>query len=492
MPTTTPTPTPPPFEKGAWLSWKERDGSVYHDASKAYQFVGSKNDEHAHLLDLTFGTLNVGVMVPEDLIALPLTLQVDGNNVNVLREPQRIARLKETVAVRLTDNKELVAKIESARNALTKMFPSEIERGLGDFFVIVENPTVSQVIQRKRNQRGEEELARFKVDGNGNLVRYQGFDLYSKAPLEVRDGKFWKDGREFIPRGAVTNNFLYRSSLDTPEVNLAIFKRDIDHLKRMGGGFVILHANFGPEFIGNQKWKNLLLGACEYAAKMGFIVELTPRGLGLNKDPKQPSWEADYTKVSDRFDSEALKQAWNSLLSDSELTSRLAASIHVFNPTPEPAYDTNKLRWNVVKTVFADINRLIRDKIGNPNAICAYSPPRYGADIDEVINDPPTGTNDALEWHPYEGTMGRIGRDFVADLQRLLDKRICTFVGEMGWDNSLQYVLRQFQTFSEKRIGWTLYFLNSKATDDITLVRNEAETTFRGYLATVFFRAIQQ
>lgn len=496
----TPTATQFAITKGEWVSRKETDGGLYYDASIAYQFVGSKNNEHTHLLDLTFGTLNVGVMVSEDLITLPLTLQVNGDNVSVLKEPQKLAQLKDTVAVRLTSNTDFLRQVLIVQDALRKLLPAETQKGFGNSFVIIDGTSIIQVIQKQKNPAGADELVHFKVDGNGDLVRYQDFELYSRSPLETREGKFWRDGKEFIPRGAVLPHFLYFRSILTPELNLENYKRDLNNLVRLGGNFVSLFINLGDEFVGNSNYRETLALACEYAKSRGLAVEITAKGYGRydGPDAARRNFDSNNEAIT-RIDRPDLLLEWwkNFLIKDKAYTKRLGASIDIINPAPElDAVKTteNKVglrlfQWTEIKDTFRKIHDTIQSETENSRFIRTYIPPYYASDMTEVFNDPnrPHGFNEAFEWHPYQVPMKYYGRDVEKDSQSFTEKGLCTFVGELGADDPNSYVHKQLEVFVKVGMGFAFWSLISTSNLEYNLVASGKGTTLRGYLAMIYF-----
>jgi hypothetical protein len=498
-------PTPPPFAKGEWLAWKQNDGNVYHDASKAFQFVGSKNDEHAHLLDLTFGTLNVGMMVPEDLIALPLALQVDGNNVNVLREPQKIARLKETTSARLMGNKELITRIETARRELTKMFPAETENGFGDFFVVVDNAIISQVVQKRRNQRGEEELRHFKMDGN-NITSYQEFELYSKSPLEVKDGKFWLEDKQFVPRGYVMDSLSSSRILDRTRTKQIVdtANEDVDWAKRLGGNFIHLFINIGQEHVESQNYRDAILGVLANAKNKGMRITVTPRTMG-----RHPSglWEGDADKI-DFLHVDEYKRNFRRLLSDEQFADRFIGLVDIFNPLGEPAYNMEglphknkplidrvpfRLSWEQSKLFCDEVFKILNDKFPMNKILRAYSPPFWGTDVRQLIQKLPTGDGWALEWHPYQGAMSGLQNQSLAwQLEEIKNKKICAYAGELGWIDPPHYTNGVLDRLATQGIGYAYYVMNTDGTQEFKAVAGSSlvtkAPTQKGYLTIYYNR----
>lgn len=485
----------PPTLKGEWSSRKEGN-DVYHDASKAFQYVGSRNDEHAHMLDLTMGTLNLGVMTKkeEDLIALPLTLNADGT---VTRSPKALLTLKEKYGSMIMNNQGEMAGVQdrlmAVKREISGRWGDEVDKNaFRNFIVIVEGAAIAQVIRKtgKRDSNGDEILERFKVGDGGKLVDFKDFELYSKSPLEVRDGKIMKDGKIAELRGVLASHFLFQLSTDNPDRNLNNFKRDMDSLLRLGGKFVSMQLNFGSDYLNNPRYRETVAKAAEYAKSRGLIVELAPRGLGRKSNSNFDG------ELFENWDEEVWFQAWNNLLSDPIYAQRLGACVDMFAPNPEAGLDKDGIRvleWREIKPKIERINKLIRQRIRS-DVICTYSPPFWASDITPVLGDPLGGDFNILEWHPYRNPMTQKKRDFDTDLQTLIAGKIPFIVGEFGGGiNSPKYlqayVLNQFQKFVERHIGFAYHPFNGENSDELSLIVKGDRTTMMGYIATIFHRA---
>jgi hypothetical protein len=527
-PTIPPTATPKPVEvssspviKGEWSSRKE-GFDIFFDASKAYSYVGSKADEHAHMLDLTMGTLNVGLMVTEDLIRY--TLNPPNADGIVTRDPARLGTLKEKYGTTIQNN-QMVVKNDQGRSVSIKDqliivsqaikknvgWAQEISmNGYGNFVVIVDESVVggiAQVIRKsgKKDDKGNEILERY-MWYNGNLVAYgeyqkakavtEGrvvkpddleFQLYSRTPLEVKEGRLLRDGKPVQLKGAVSVHFRDGPARDQAVQTLQEFKKDVDGILSLGGNYLILHLNIGPDFLARIEFKKSLLEGCKYAKDRGITVHLAPRAWGTLSD----KWNPD-TVAMDKLPADLLKEGWKALLSDEVYAKQLGENIDIITPTAEPAFRPDGVtyqEWPEIKKLFGEIHQIISDRTGNQKYVQAFAPPRFSAWINKnVTDDPPTGPNQIIEWHPYQGHMKNLNTTPKAELEKLQIKKIAVLVGEMGDNNSPDFIISEFQLFNSQGISYAIFPYKSSLSNIFSLV-NKSGITERGYLASYSFRS---
>lgn len=483
----------PPILKGEWSSRKE-GSDTYHDAAQAYWFVGSKNDEHAHLLDLQMGTLNVGVMVKEDLIALPLTLKREGENVSVERDPRKLLALKEKYGALIMNNQGEMAGVQEKLMAVrreirnNKDWADEIDRnGYRNFFVIVQAGAIAQVIRRRRDESGREILERFMWD-EGKLVTYaeyqktkaakEGrtvkpedleFQLYSKSPLEVRDGKFWQDGKEVILVGGNSPHFADTFFLrNTAQTVITSFKNDVNYLKQAGGNTIAIQINSGDEWLGNKVYLESLLTAIEYAKSLGLFVTLTIRFRG--KDINNPNWGGDINVVDRQ-----LVLDWEKLLQDPEVAARIGAGVDIFNPSSEPKFpsqtDRRLMTWDQLKPIYDQVASVIRAKTGKQNAIIALAPPDRAADVKQLVEKLNSGQslglgpNDVIDTHPYI-KLGHDTYNVQKYIPELVARQIPIIAGEIGWNNPLWYTDDILKLLTRLRVGFIVHVLASYSNNE--------------------------
>ncbi len=435
---------PETISAGEWSSRKE-GGDTYHDASKAYQYVGSQNDEHAHLLDLQMGTLNVGVMTnkEEDLIALPLTLKRDGDNVSVLRDSKTLYTLKEKYGSMITNNQgEMIGvqdKIMAVRREIRNNYSwaDEIDKnGYRNFIVIIETGAIAQVIRRtgKKDKYGDEILERYKIDEGGKLVDFGEFERYSKSPLEVKEGKLWRDNVPIQLSGAVVTAYGHGPAFTDPVriLNTKV-KPDIDNILKMGGKFAYFQFNEDLAIKGGSVQMENFLQGLEYAKNRGLTTELAINFRGYSADLKGGI-------QIDNADINRTTVALRALFSDAGYAMRLAKSVDIFSPMAEPRWKEDgktSTDWQHLTGIYNPAKQLIRMRIQNQNTIVALSPPDRATRVKELAEDQnfSLGKGDILEVHPYIGndkSWGTINRT-LEYLDALNKKGITILAGEIGW-----------------------------------------------------------
>jgi hypothetical protein len=468
-PTSTPTATPETLDvkSGVWAST-----GGYHDAVKAYEHVGSFNDEHKHMLDLLVGTLRVGVMVDDNLIGIPLTRERKGDQISIAQNPRRLQEIKATVTDAVRNNNRMMDNVWTVRSQLMEIFPQESD--YRNFVVIVDS---SGEIQQVIYEKNEQVMRRYKAGQDGSLIEWQNFKSYNAAPLEAKGGKFYQGGKEINLRGAVANHFFYDVT-DNRQTNVS---RDIDFLKRMGANYVEFFLN--ASLFDDARYLDRLVDAIKETKNKGLIVKVSLHSRGID-DRREP--------IAVRFVDNRIISDWEKLLGKQQIKG-IIGLIDIVNPLSEPARasDNQPIQWSQAKPVLTDAISRIRNLMGR-DVLCFYSGIDWAGNGLPLFDDPIRLSNTAIEIHPYQYNMegtphpppGKPNIDRYVD--RVKQSGIPLMVGEMGYKDKPSSIDDQLKMITENGISFAFYAINTNGTDR-GYIRNRNGQTVQGDLATYYF-----
>ena len=499
-PTATLTATPIAVGNGEWTS--RINGGVFHDASQAYQFVGSMNDEHKHLLDFTVGALNVGVRVKENLISAPLSRVEAGNQVHIEKDSAKLTKLKDQYATDIMRNASTMEgvwdQIMAARNAIANRFLEEVNKdGFSSFYVIIEDGKTSQIIFRKKDVQGKGELVRYKMDSSAKLVDYAEFELHSHARLEARDGRFWQGGKAVVLRGAVLNHFFFRDGYKRSTI-----LRDIDTLVRMGSNHADFYLNAAR--FNDAQYLDDLKTAITYAHDTGLTVKTSfhSDGFDAQGEPMQVT-VADGSKLSRNIETFFAKPQMLAVIDHIDIVNPLS------EPLQSPSTDGQfHGEWDVLKPGIEQgvrtVKKIFNEETGKDVTVF-YSGMDYGGNGTPCFQDPIRIPNCAIEVHPYQyywkdGKPERLANhpekwqrpDVEAYLDLIRRTGIPLDVGEMGYYEYLdsQLVDRRCQLMNKNGISGAFYAVDSnRLTNDPKYVVNYDGQTNMGDLMLYYNNA---
>lgn len=284
-------------------------------------------------------------------------------------------------------------------------------------------------------------------------------------PLYVQGTDFYSDGKPVILRGAVTNHFLLQQMLDKPSQYVAIFQKDIDTLKEMGANFVIVDWNSG--YLDEPGYIERLTQGLEYAKSKGLRVELTLHSRGRKPGS---TWDSVQISIAD----DQIVADWKTLLNDPAIAARIGESVDIFGPLSEPKWTARGvvrgeiMKWSELKPIYINTMNLIRDKIGKPKAVGAFSPPNRAGDARDIVNDPPGIENIAIEMHPYRWIATEA--DFKNTALALKNRGMLVFAGEFGCQfgddpDPLEYTEDLVKFFVANQMSYAFYAMISDTTN---------------------------
>ncbi|MCX7840334.1 MAG: hypothetical protein N2559_12905, partial [Anaerolineae bacterium] len=243
------------------------------------------------------------------------------------------------------------------------------------------------------------------------------------------------------------------------------------------------------------------------AKRMGLRVLATPRTMGTLPLPR---WIGNADEI-DYLNKERYLRNWQTFLADNSFNQRFWRAVDIFNPLCEPAYKIEglpykndlakrrqyELSWKEAKSFNEQVFRMLEEKVPDHRLLHAYSPPHWAADVEKIFEDLPSGNNWVLEWHYYEQALTDPDlkrRPFEQELNLvkenlIREKRIPVYVGEMGWNNSLPYILNQFDLLSKEGIGYAYHAIDirNNNTPEFTIV-NPRGISLRGHIVTIYNR----
>ncbi len=460
-----PTVTPTPLPNISPLEWASDESGVV-TPQKMFLLVGAIDKRHRRTLDLDYGGLR---------IALVLGKGID------LQDEKYIATHREIrsfYAVELNKQEALKQQLERLRAMLDSQGTTQ------DSVVIIEgqnwpndisvSPTsayVSQVVEFGDTKQ-DEIRTRYVLENGvlGPLSKEEEPLLLHE--LYVDGNKFMAEGKEIILRGAVANHGYYY------HVEYSTFLKDINWMKTNSANFVSLMWSYG--FLTKPGYIEKIVKMTEYAKSQGLRVELTLRGEGLKPGS---TWDVEGITIGD----ERVYTAWEDLLKDPDIAKRLANSVDIFGPASELEKDSSGsyISWPTAKDLESRTGKMIRQKLGKPDAIIAFTPPGFAGDLRGVVGNPPDLLNSVVETHPYQWI------DKIADFEtysiQLKNKGILVFAGEFGWADPIPFTEKQYQFMIENGISFAVSAISSDTDNPNTLYILGGVVTDRGQLAIKYW-----
>lgn len=464
-PSPVPTATPTPLPYISPLEWASNESGVVIP-QKMFPLVGAIGKKHRRTLDLDYGGLRIALVLGEGID---------------LQDPEHIANHREIrsfYAAELDKQGALKQQLEQVRVTL------DSQGGTQDTVVIIEGQNwpndmlvsltpayVSQGVEFGET-KADEIKVRYVLENDALRPLSKEEEPQLLPELYVDGNKFMAEGKEIILRGAVANHAYYY------HVKYSTFVKDINWMKTNGANFVSLMWSYG--FLTKPGYIEKIVKMTEYAKSQGLRVELTLRGEGLKPGS---TWDVEGITVGD----ERIYTAWEDLLKDPNIAKRLAKSVDIFGPASELEKDTSGsyISWPTAKDLESRTGKMIRQKLGKPDAIIAFTPPGFAGDLRGVAGNPPNLPNSAVETHPYQW-IDKIA-DFETYASKLRDKGILVFAGEFGHDDPIPFTEGQYKFMIDNGISFAVSAIVSESDYPNGLYISGGVVTDRGRLAIKYW-----
>jgi hypothetical protein len=298
------------------------------------------------------------------------------------------------------------------------------------------------------------------------------------APLYIQGTDFFAEGKSVVMRGAVVTHFNIQKILDRTVTYTALYKKDVDTLKQMGANFVMVQWNSG--FIDQSGYIENLVEGLEYAKSQQFRVGLVLHARGRKPDS---NWDVLQIKVADT----QIITDWNKLLNDPLIAKRIGNAVDIFNPLSEPKLKNleQDISWTEWKDICERTIKLIRDRIGKPQAVSACSGINWGGDARPALKEPLDLNDVVIEVHPYFSKP-----DIKTYAAALRAKGIPFFIGELGCLDPPEYIEGLLKFSVANDVSFAIYAMNSDTTDPICSIQTRNGTySPNGNLARKYFSA---
>lgn len=314
------------------------------------------------------------------------------------------------------------------------------------------------------------------------MVEYKEFKRYSDSPLEVKDGRFWQDGREVVLHGAVANHFFYgEQKRNSARRN---FSKDLGLIKMMGGNYVDIFLNMS--FFDDPNYMRDLAEGIRRAKDLGLFVKLTLHSRGTDRNDEPLATVVDSQLIIDT----------EKLFSNPEIK-RVANLVDIFNPLSEPAKspDGSSIQWSQSKPILQQAIIKAREIIGR-EILSFYSGIDWAGNGLPLYDDPITLPNTAIEIHPYQysmdGTRKHANKPNIDQYIGKISKTgIPLMVGEMGYNDKPFSIDDQLRIINENKISFAFYAVNTTFTDR-GYAWNSRGRTLQGDLAMYYYGLVRK